>query len=327
LGGHTSPGGVIVKNPKRLLALSILLAAGLVQAQTSTTKVETPQNEASVETRSESTLEKVFENKKYEDNHQITDSKMRADVGSMSRYSFKFDFRYMGSAIETPFGKERPNPDHVYRPNATQLGGFFTGRYRLDSSSSMGMGTGINALHPFHGTDRMDVSTPYLSYDLFSRHDDFQLRNTFLGNYETVPTYKDIGIVGGFNYIFSIVRELGTSGFAAGVDTTLYYKFFGREYREKDGWDSVRYTVGLSPSLKYNFSDRINTYTNLMIIYSNPRRLDNSFAIWTQTITQNFGMGYAFTKDVYFAPYISVFPNKLAWNNTSVNFSTTFSVL
>ncbi|RYZ80442.1 MAG: hypothetical protein EOP06_25325, partial [Proteobacteria bacterium] len=80
------------------LLLWMLLASFqfAAEAQTSTSTLKLPE---------------ILKDKKYEDSHQITDARLRAEAGSLSRYSFKFDMKYDGASVETPLGKEQPNPD------------------------------------------------------------------------------------------------------------------------------------------------------------------------------------------------------------------------
>lgn len=264
--------------------------------------------------------------KKYEDSREITDAKMRADLGSLSRFSVKFDLRYLGPAMGKPFERDLPNPDRMVRVNATSLKGSISGRYRLDSNSSLFLGGGLNALHPFHGMSRMDVNTPQFGYDMFHRLGEAQMRNAFSASVETVPTYLDVGMAGGLNYVGSLVRNLGTSGFAVGTDMMFFYKVYSREYRPTDR-SVPRYTTILSPVLKYNFSDSLSVGTNVDFAFWNPRSRDSETVLLPQTVTQKLSLGYAFTKSVYVSPYLNFYPGKMATDTTTVNVATVFSLL
>lgn len=268
----------------------------------------------------------ILKNKKFEDTLEITDSKMRADLGSMSRYSFKFDMSYFGPAVGKPFEKDLPNPDHMVRVNATNLRGSISGRYRLDSNSALFVAGGLSALYPFHGMSQFNVNTPTFGYDMFHRLGEAQVRNAFGASVETVPTYLAVGVSGGLNYIGSVLFDLGASGFATGMDLMFFYKLYNREYRAIDGFVQ-RYTGILAPSLKYNFSDRWSMSTNVGFAFWNPRFIKNETALWPQTITQKLGVGYAFSKAVYVSPYLNFYPAKVAMDTSTINISTVFSIL
>jgi hypothetical protein len=291
------------------LLLFIFFGAGLGQAQTSTLTSDVP-----------------AKNKKFEDTHEITDPKMRADLGSLSRYSFKFDLSYNGPAIGKPTEKDFPNPDNIVRVTATNIRGSISSRYRLDSNSSLFLGGGLSALYPLHGLNRMDVNTPQIGYDMFHRLGVAQMRNAFGISFETVPTYQAVGIAGGLNHVSSILFDLGASGFTAGMDVMLFYKVYNRDYRISDG-NTPRYTGIISPSLKYNFSDRTNIGTNLGFAFWNPRARENTTALLPQTVTQKLYFGHAFTKTVFVSPFLNFYPGKLAADTTTINISTVFSLL
>ena len=291
-------------------SLSLFAFVSIAGAQTSTQSISTSGGDQ----------------KKYEDKREITDAKMRADLGSLSRISFKFDLRYMGPAMGKPFEKDLPNPDRMVRVNATSLKGSISGRYRLDSNSSLFLGGGLNALHPFHGMSRMDVNTPQFGYDMFHRLGEAQMRNAFGVTVETVPTYLNVGTAGGVNYVGSWIHNLGTSGFSAGTDMMLFYKIYSREYLPTDR-SVPRYTTVLSPVLKYNFSDRLNVGTNVDFAFWNPRSRERETVLLPQTVTQKISLGYAFTKAVYVSPYLNFYPGKMATDTTTVNVATVFSLL
>jgi len=340
------PGGLPVNNFKNyFLCFFCIFFAGVTQtwAQESSIKITPlpvaqpeppPVDSASsasttvtpTENTTETSLKDILQNKKFQDNHEITDIRMRAEEGSLSRYSLKFNMSYKGSSVATPLGREQPNPDDMVRVTATSLNGSISGRYRLDSNSAVNLSTGITALHPFQGTDRMDLRTPSVSYDVFNRTDDFQIRNLVGASYETVPEYLRVGNVGGLNYTFSVVHDLGTSGFSAGVDTMFAYLIYNRDYQQSDKRIS-RYNLGFSPSIKYNFSDRLSASNNVVFSFWNPRFLKNSEALWSQTVSDRIGLGYAFTKDVYISPFIGCYPGKLAWDTTTVNIASIFSLM
>jgi hypothetical protein len=302
----------------------VFIFAGLGSAYAQST-LTLPQATPAGETQTMSSDLKI-KNQKFEDTREITDPKMRADLGSLSRYSFKFDLSYSGPPVGKPTEKDLPNPDNMVRVSATSIKGNISGRYRLDSNSAVFLGGGLSAIYPFHGMNRMDVNTPQVGYDMFHRIGDAQLRNAFGVSFETVPTYQAVGIAGGLNYVGSTLFNLGTSGFTTGVDLAFFYKVYKRDYQPSDR-NTTRYTGVLSPSLKYNFSDRANIGTNLGFAFWNPRSRANTTALLPQTVTQKLSFGYAFTKTVFVAPYLNFYPGKLAMDTTTINLSTVFSLL
>lgn len=273
-------------------------------------------------------LRDVLKNKKYEEDHLITDSKLRADEGSFSKYSLKFNLSYYGPTVGDLGAADQPNPDKSNSPKETALGGSLGGRYRMDSTHTISAGSGLKAVHPFHGMERVDLNTPYMSYDISSRWHGIQMRNSPGASYVTVPNYTSTGEFASLDYNFSAVFDLGISKWALGNDVSLGYYLYNRDYQTADK-KAVRFSVSTSPFLKYNFTDKFSMNTSIGLAWYNPRQLERKDApvLYNNSVTQRLGLAYAFTRDIYFTPYLSFFPGKLATDLTTLNFSTIFSVL
>lgn len=273
-------------------------------------------------------LKEVLKNKKFEEDHLITDAKLRADEGSFSKYSLKFNLSYYGPTVSDFSAADQPNPDKSPSPKETAIGGSFGGRYRIDPRHTISVGSGLKAVHPFHGMERVDLNTPYLSYDVSSRVAGVQMRNSPGISYVTIPNYTRIGEYATLDYNFSAVYDLGASGFAVGNDISFGYYLYNREYQRADGKAS-RSTISTSPFVKYNFSDKFSVNTSIGLSWYNPRSREkaDSLVLLNSSVTQRIGMGYAITRDIFFAPYLSLFPGKLATDTTTMNLSTIFSIL
>ncbi len=263
---------------------------------------------------------------KIEDTREITDSKLRADGGSLSRYSLKFSLSYYGPPVGDLSAKKQPNPDGSIGNFDTAMGGSISARYRLDPKSTLGVGTGINALTPFHGSERTDIKNPFIGYDLNSRIENLQMRNAFRVEYTSVPEYRAVGQDGALSYDNGVVYYLGTSNVGLGLDTSFDYFLYNREYVIKDR-NSSRYALNFYPQVKYNISDKINIYTSLAIRFANPRSRDDEWALLNKTLSQRLGMGMAFSKTIYFAPYLNFYPETMNMESTTFSFATIFSIL
>lgn len=317
---------------KMVLFIASLICGGFAaQAQSSSTAISLPAATsgtavASSETTSVLKVEQVLQNKKFEDDKNITDSKLKAESGSLSRYSLKFALSYYGPPIGDLSNEKQPNPDGSIGNNDTSLSGSIGGRYRFDSRSAVSVGTGISSLTPFHGSKRTDVKTPFISYDLNSRLQNVQMRNSYGLSVTTVKEYLDVGQYGTLSYDNNLVYNLGNSGFAVGLDTGLSVFLYNRDYEKADR-TAGRYFVGFYPQMKYNFTDKLSAYTSLAIGFTNPRALDDEWAMLNRTMTGRLGAGYAFTRDIYFSTFLNFYPKELKTDSTTVSFSTVFSIL
>lgn len=265
-------------------------------------------------------------NKKFEDDKNITDTRLRADSGSLSRYSMKVSFGYYGPTLAHLDAKDQPNPDGSVGSYETAVRGSFSARYRIDSTRTISLGTGVTGIHPLHGWDRTDINNPYVSYDWTQKAGGFQMRHSPGLSLITVPNYTKIGEYASPNYYFNTVYNLGESRWALGLDTSIAYFMYNREYDKKDG-KAARYNVSLSPNVKYNVNDKLNVNLSGNLSYWNARSIDDQYSLWPRSPTMSTGLGYAVRRDIYLSPYLGFYPDKFSADRITVNMSATVSVL
>ena len=268
----------------------------------------------------------LLKNKKFEENDKITDAKLRADGGSLSKYSLSFSLSYYGPTLGDLSEKDQPNPDGSVGSYETALGGSLGARYRMSSSETIKVGTGLKVIHPLHGAERTDVNNPYISYGVSSKMDKVQMRNSFGGSVITIPNYTKIGEYASLDYDNSLVYDLGISGFAVGLDSSFSMYLYNREYRKTDGKSST-YNLSFYPNIKYNFTDKLSVNTSVSMSYWNPRANESRWNLQNRSVSQRLGMGYAYTRDIYISPYLNFYPDKLSPQSTTINVSTSFSIL
>ncbi len=271
-------------------------------------------------------LKEAIGQEKFQENNEITDTKLKAESGSLSRYSLSFNLSYYGPTIGDLEAPDQPNPDGSVGTYETSLGGSLSGRYRFSPRTSVNAGTGVKAIHPFHGMERFDMNNPFINFNLSDKIGEVQMKNSFGFSAITVPNYTKIGETASLNYDLGTVYNLGASRVAIGLDLSLSYFFYNRGYQSKDG-KAARYNISVYPNLKYNATDKLNINTSVNLSSWNPRSRDEQSVLLNRTISQRLGVGYAFTRDIYFAPYINFFPSNLSPDGTTLNVSTIFSVL
>jgi hypothetical protein len=308
---------------KMILAAVLMTASVNVSAQTSSVKLDATQVPVQ-----ESVLKvgEVSGNKQFEEDKNITDARIKADAGSLSRYSMKVSLSYFGPPVGDLSNKKQPNPDGAIGPNDTAFQSAVSARYRLSKESAISLGTGIGARTPFHGTEQVDVKNPFIGIDRTGRLGEMQMRNQISLEAATYPEYRDVGQWGTIDYKSSLVYNFGASPFAFGFDTSINYFMYERAY-EKNDKSAGRYSLAFYPELKYNFSDKLNFSSSLAVKFTNPRARDNEWDILNRELTQRLGLGYAYSRDIYFAPYLNMYPNNYNMDSTTISFSTIFSVL
>lgn len=313
----------------------LILGQALAEAQTNTTSSSSgstldlpaaPASSTTESTTSKESLRSILGQKKFADDSEITDTKLKAEEGSRSQYSLKFNLSYAGAPIDNLGGRKIPNPDGSVGTYATSLGGDFSGRLRLSPESAISVGSGLTMLTPFQGVSRYDTRNPFLGYDLSSKWRGFQLRNSFTLTDTTNPDYNAVGETSGASYSNSAVYNLPDTNFALALDSSLSYWFFNRGYVKADK-NVGTYFLSFYPYLKYNATSKLNINTSLAIQYMNPRVVNDPTVLQNKTVSERLALGYAFSKDIYFSPYINFYPASLNADSTTLNFSTTFSIL
>lgn len=262
----------------------------------------------------------------FEDPHTLTDPKLRAEEGSMSRYSIKFNLSYYGPTLGDLGAKDQPNPDGSVGMYATSLGGSVSARYRTSPTRAFAFGTGLKAIYPLHGIERFDVNNPYLSYDMSSRWGNLQMRNSPGVSYITVPNYKKIGEYAALSFGNSLVYDVKGTDIAFGLETDFGYYLYDREYRREDGKAS-RFTFSFGPNVKYRFTEKLNVNARMSVNFWNPRALPDQWALWNRSPTMSVGLAYGLTKEIFLSPYLYFYPNRITADSVSMNMSTIFSIL
>jgi hypothetical protein len=302
------------------LVLATHLIAPLAMAQSTSATLSTADATSTLD------AEKLLKNKKFAEDREITDAKLRADAGSVSRYSLKFNLAYYGPIVNDLSAQDQPNPDGVAGTYETAIAGSLGGRFRIDPAHSISLGSGLKAIHPFGDMDRIDLSNPFLSFDSMNRVGNLQMRNSPGISAITIPNYTKLGEYGSVSYDFSSVYNFGTSPWAVGLDANVGLFLYKRGYETADK-KATSYNISAAPNVKYNFSDKFSVNSSVQFSWMNPRQTTDRYTLWNKTASQRVGLGYAYTRDIYIAPYLNLFPTRLALDTTTINIATIFSVL
>ena len=323
----------------------VLLAPLVARAQTSLPELPPPAvNEMKA---------KASSNPKFEDTSGITDIRLRAERGSLSRYSAKLSLGYMGPVIDDLGNPYQPDLDQSVTHNPTSFRGSVAGRYRWNSESAMGFGTGISRVTPFAEGARTDINTPFVSYDHSDRMRAYQLRESVEASLVTNPEMKNCGQFAMLQAMFSVMRNIHYSALEVGIDSNFQYGFFSRGYNPGDpgavrtasrrggsraGISSLAdhnlgdgnaqaFSFGFSPNVRYRFSDNVGSFASVQIGYYNPRSAQGTLELRNKSLSGRTGLDIAITKWIFVSPFIGFYPQQLSVSTTTVNFSTILSVL
>lgn len=228
--------------------------------------------------------------------------------GSKSPVSLQFNLTYSGSSINHPFASDAPNPGGQIPPPLVSVSGTFSGRYRLDPSTTMGAGLGITSYTPLQGPKDTSVANPYgdiaHSFKLgpVKNRADFQI----LFNTDK-QTYKDLGYRVGLTALDEAFYEF-SFGFTAGFLLEFDYNFFSDDPQysvpgipeNQTQWDIIT-----DPYFEYAINDTFNLRSVIGIQSLNNRDMHSDFAFYHPKIYQSFGVGTQVAKPFFLYTYVS----------------------
>ncbi|MGE4133045.1 MAG: hypothetical protein AB7F86_15495 [Bdellovibrionales bacterium] len=311
-----------MKYIRKLLVLSLMgsLAFSVVAQEKSTLKIDN-----------------VLKNKKFQEDMRISDNEIKAQAGSLSRYSMKFDLSYQGPPVGQLADPEMPNPDNRPRDNRTSLSGYTGLRYRMDSNSAVNASTGLKWYTPYQhmigekvqkrrNSKDFELANPGLGYDRTFVWLGTQFRSSLGGSVTTQEYYLDRGQRGSLGLGTSFKHNVFNSRWIVGLIYNFDLYGYNRAYEKTDSRVS-RYYQSFIPTLEYKILDSLNFKYSVAYSYANLRR-DPRTHVWDSVEPMaRIGVGWAISRDVYFNPYLNFFSEHPAWASTSLSFSTVFSIL
>jgi hypothetical protein len=270
--------------------------------------------------------------KKFEENHEISDASLKANAGSLSRWSMRFNLGYAGPPLGDLSALEQPNLDGTVTNDATSVSGNMGVRYRFDPARSLSLVVGVQDDYPLREQQHFGLSNPTMAYNSGFRFLGWQMLSSPGFSLITDRVLHAKGEYGSVVYTLNSVRDLGDSDFALSFDSSVNWYLFYRDYNAapvKKGGDGklrrIKYT--LQPGAKYNVTRKFNVNAYFGINLFNPRNEESSLPIYSRPVYIRTGVGYAFTRDIYVNPYLQLYPGHLGMNTTTINLSTVFSIL
>ncbi len=268
---------------------------------------------------------------------EITNKKLRAELGSKSKWSIRTALSYSGGSVERPMDKVRPN----YRDSAaTEVDvrsvASVALKYRVTDRDSIGLGTGLKVKKPFHGsmedaTSRsrnFSVSNPYIDYTRPYRVNDIQMYTTaILTGYTSAFDVDVVGGRGDVTLVQVMMKEFGKLSAGLTLQATGFvYSDSEQTYLDR-GVRSPRPDVmlGAFPVAEYSFTDRLSART--VFGYFSYDKLRTSPNFEAGVPYQSLGLGVSITRDVYLYPNVQFVPNDIRAERTNVALSANINIL
>lgn len=325
------------------LTLSLALVSLLIPfegfAQTSSVSLTTNTTTSKIEDL------KKPEQKLKDIDDEITDARMRAQLGSKSRWSFKSSLAYSGGSINEPLNGVRPN----YRASATiesmtSLSGDVGVNYRLADRDSISFGTGVTVIDPLHGDivkpaedsrkgrsgtlSRYEVSTPYLGWSRGYRAFGSQMISSVTYSHSTDSDSLQISkSFGSVSFSQTVLANMGNSGWSGGTSLTVGKNFYSGDVtdpaalaRMKAGtFKRTEMTAGLFPFLQYAFNDRYS-FRSVFGYFQFARYEGYADNVQLEPY-QSVGTGISITRDIYLYPNVQFTPKDIRADRTNVALS------
>lgn len=263
----------------------------------------------------------------------ITNRRLRASSGSLSKWSAALSFDYSGGAISDPLKPERPNiiagAENLTLQNFSASVG---ARYRLTTKDSLSLAIGAFISTPLHDkgarvspgnkeefkkTNRdLTFADPGIGYTHLDRFMGWQSVSSASFTYITNTEQDRAGYNSNFYLGQTFMREVGKTGFSYGASVS-----WTRYFHDKTG-DQAKNTIGLFPAAEYVINDMFNVRTVFGWQYYGQSREDAKDDVWVKRkVYQSVGLGISVSRDVFLYPNIQFIPSRIDARNTNIAIS------
>lgn len=319
---------------KLVFALATLAIASAFAAEGETTET-TNQSSAKVDDL------KQADQKVKDNDDEITNPRLRATLGSKSKWSFRSSLNYSGGPAVKPFGAVRPN---IINPNA-QLGsvssidGQVGLNYRATKTSSINAGVTVNFINPLGGSvtetrindprpgrgaselDRYQVRSPYIGYNLGYKVAGVQMATELSYSHATDNDSRGLGTFGSSSLSQTIILNPGDSKFSGGLYLSGSAGFFDRAKASNyQNQGRTEYFIGATPFAEYQFNDKFGLRT--VFNWANFVKLDTTSQFVHLAKQQSAGLAISFSRDLYIYPNFQFIPDDIRIDRSNVGVST-----
>ncbi len=320
---------------KAQVLMSLILTGSLVSVSA---QAEEANQNANTSTVKVSDVQKT-EEKKEDIDQEITNARMRSELGSKSQFSFKSSLGYSGGSLEKPFDSIRPN----YRASAsieslTALSGNVGVNYRVSKGGNLSLGTGVVVMAPLEGDivkdfedpresrkgkeqKRAQVSNPYLDYSHGYRAMGMQMiSSATYTHYTEEDTIDYYSLLGNVSVSQTVLADFGDSKWQGGVSLSLDKDITNGGF-SSSGPKDLRYDygVGLFPFAEYSFSDTLSFRT--VFGYFQFASYEGQNDLIQLEPYQSMGIGISVTRDIYLYPNVQFTPKDVRADRTNVALS------
>lgn len=306
------------------------------------------------ESTSTSTIKDVVPQEQPKDSDaEVTNARLRATMGSKSKWSIRTSFAYNGGSVESPFSEIRPDYQAGSGVDSlSALGGSVGVNYRMQNGDSLALSTGLSIQNPFHGdltrnamvdprdgrseVKRADVQNPSLSWGRNYKAGGMQMQTSLAYSHSTSQSARQIlKSIGGLSLSQTALMEMGTSGWTGGMSFIVAQYFYEGDATERfnaaTGVTSrprqFETGFGLYPFAEYSFNDRYS-FRTVFGYFANSRYRQQAggstgdpASVIADVPYQSMGLGISINRDVYLYPNVQFTPFDIRAERSNVALS------
>lgn len=262
----------------------------------------------------------------------ITNRRLRAASGSLSKWSGNFAYNYNAGSLEKPLAAQRPNitagANNLTLQNMNANLGL---RYRFSTLNSITFGVGAFMTAPFQKTIKTDnaalkkrfyqtrqkltVNDPNIIYTNLSNIAGYQIVTQFTPTLTTNSQQRDQGYTGSFDWTSTVMKDVGSTGLSLG-GALEYTRYFFDKTDKSLGANYLQ----IYPVAEYIINETLNLRTVLGYQWEQLRstKYTNYHKLG---VFQSVGLGISLTRNVFLYPNIQFMPSRMKQDLTNIGLS------
>jgi hypothetical protein len=271
----------------------------------------------------------------------ITNRKLRAETGSLSKWSVSTFFDYSGGNLADPTNPERRNITASADALELQsLSGSVGVRYRISALNSMTASTGFFMSTPFHDSIRtndpetkkefektnrkLNVSDPSLSFTHLNKLLGVQSVSSLSGTLITNNQLENRGYESYWSAGQTFMYDVGKTGLSFGL--SMSYGYYTHSKDPAEGDQLATNNLGFYPAVEYVINDTLNvrTVSGMWVFQQTTASASDT---WDKLkVYQSVGLGISVARDVFLYPNFQFIPTDIRADRTNIAISASINV-
>ncbi len=271
-------------------------------------------------------------NKVDEADQVITNRRLRAASGSLSKWSGNFAYNYNAGSIDQPLAAQRPNissgANNLTLQNMTANMGL---RYRFSTLNSITFAAGAFMTAPFQTTIKTDnpalkkrfdrtrqqltVNDPNIIFTNLANFYGYQVVTQFTPTLTTNSQQRNQGYTGSFDWTSTVMKEIGSTGLSLG-GALEYTRYFFDKTDKSLGANYLQ----IYPVAEYVINETLNLRTVLGYQWEQLR--STKYTNYTKLgVFQSVGLGISLTRNIFLYPNLQFLPSDMRSGLTNIGLS------